>query len=54
MTIASKDLLRRMFEATAGVVQPARCIPPFLPETSERTLDRYRSRKGFGSNGSCR
>jgi len=38
MTIASKDLLRRMFEAAVGIAQPARCIPPFLPEAPKGRL----------------
>jgi glycerate 2-kinase len=32
MTIVPKDLLRRMFEAAVDTAQPARCIPPHLPQ----------------------
>ncbi|WP_448191008.1 glycerate kinase type-2 family protein [Azospirillum sp. sgz301742] len=32
MTIAPKDLLRRMFDAAVSAAQPALCLPPHLPE----------------------
>ena len=31
MTIAPKELLRRIFEAAVDAAQPARCVPPHLP-----------------------
>ncbi|MDS4027373.1 MAG: glycerate kinase [Candidatus Contendobacter sp.] len=37
-TIDPKVLLRRMFEAAIAAAQPARCVPPYLPEPPKGRL----------------
>ncbi|OYD80400.1 glycerate kinase type-2 family protein [Azospirillum brasilense] len=38
MTIAPRDLLRRMFDAAIAAAQPARCVPACLPEPPKGRL----------------
>lgn len=38
MTIAPKNLLRRMFDAAVDSAQPARCVPPYLPASPKGRL----------------
>jgi hydroxypyruvate reductase len=37
-TLDPKALLRQMFEAAIAAAQPARCVPPYLPEPPQGRL----------------